>query len=163
MRNALKLTTPTDREIVTTREFDAPRELVWDSIFTPELLRRWMHLGPPGWEMTVCEDDACTGGTFRRVWSDPNGKTMSQSGVNREVVPPERCVRTQVFEVGGVPMGGEQLATIILAEMGERTMLTMTFLFESKEVRDGSVASGMEQGMAAGFDRLDEVLASAAV
>jgi uncharacterized protein YndB with AHSA1/START domain len=162
MRNAMKLTTPTDREIVTTREFDAPRELVWDSIYTPELLRQWM-LGPPGWEMTVCEDDACTGGTFRRVWSDPNGMTMSQSGVYREVVPPERSVRTQVFEIGGVTRGGEQLATIVLTELGDRTMLTMTFLFESKEVRDGSVASGMEQGMAAGFDRLDEVLASAAV
>ena len=87
---------------------------------------------------------------------------MSQSGVHREVVPPERCVRTQVFEVGGVPMGGEQLGTIVLSESGGRTMLTMTFLFESKEVRDGSVVSGMEQGMAAGFDRLDEVLAVAA-
>jgi uncharacterized protein YndB with AHSA1/START domain len=161
MRNALKLTTPTDREIVVTREFDAPRELVWDSIYTPELLKRWFS-GPPGWEMTVCEDDTRPGGTFRRVWSDPNGKTMSQSGVYREVVPPERCVRTQVFESGGVLLGGEQLGTIVLAELGEKTMLTMTFLFDSKEVRDGSVASGMEQGMAAGFDRLDEVLASAA-
>ena len=158
MRNALKLTTPTDREIVTTREFDAPRELVWNTIFRPELLRRWMHLGQPGWEMTVCEDDACTGGTFRRAWSDPNGMTVSQSGAYREVVPPERCVRTQVFEVDGVPRGGDQLATILLADLGERTMLTMTFLFESKEVRDGSVASGMEHGMADGFDRLDGVL-----
>jgi uncharacterized protein YndB with AHSA1/START domain len=161
MRNAMKLTTPTDREIVVAREFDAPRELVWDSIFRPELLRRWMF-GPPGWEWTACEDDARTGGTYRRVWSDPNGMTMSQSGVHREVVPPERCVRTQVFEIGCVPQGGEQLATIVLTELGERTMLTMTFLFDSKEVRDGAVASGMEQGMAAGFDRLDEILASAA-
>ena len=161
MRNAMKLTTPTDREIVTTREFDAPRELVWDSIFRPELLKRWM-LGPPGWEWTACEDDARTGGTFRRAWSGPNGMTMSQSGVYREVVPPERCVRTQVFETGGVPRGGEQLATIVLTELGERTMLTMTFHFDSKEVRDGAVASGMEQGMAAGFERLDEILALAA-
>jgi uncharacterized protein YndB with AHSA1/START domain len=160
MRNALKLTTPTDREIVVVREFDAPRELIWDSIFKPELLRRWFS-GPPGWEMTTCEDDACTGGTYRRVWSDPNGLTMSQSGVHREVVPPERCVRTQVFESGGVPWGGEQLATIVLTELRERTMLTMTFLFDSKETRDGTVPH-MEQGMAAGFDRLDEILASAA-
>ena len=161
MRNALMLTTPTDREIVVTREFEAPRELVWDSIYTPELLRRWFS-GPPGWEMTTCEDDTRPGGTFRRVWSDPNGMTMSQSGVYREVVPPERCVRTQVFETDGVPRGGEQLGTIVLTELGERTMLTMTFLFDSKEVRDGAVASGMEKGMAAGFDRLDEVLDSAA-
>ncbi len=117
MRNALKLTTPSDREIVITREFDAPRELVWESIYTPELLKRWMP-GPPGSQMTVCEDDASTGGSFRRVWSDPNGMTMSQSGVYREVVPPERCVRTQVFEIGGVPRGGEQLVTIALTELG---------------------------------------------
>ncbi len=161
MRNALKLTTPTDQEIVTTREFDAPRELVWASIFTPELLRQWFY-GPPGWDMTTCEDDARTGGIYRRVWSNPNGMTMSQSGVHREVVPPERCVRTQVFEMGGVPSGGEQLATIVLTELGERTMLTMTFLFDSKEARDGAVGSGMEQGMAAGFERLDENLALAA-
>jgi uncharacterized protein YndB with AHSA1/START domain len=86
---------------------------------------------------------------------------MSQSGVHREVVPPERCVRTQVFESGGVPLGQEQLATIVLTELRERTMLTMTFLFDSKETRDGTVPY-LEQGMAAGFDRLDEILASAA-
>jgi hypothetical protein len=67
-----------------------------------------------------------------------------------------------VFESGGVPWGGEQLATIVLTELRERTMLTMTFLFDSKETRDGTVPANMEQGMAAGFDRLDEILASAA-
>ena len=67
-----------------------------------------------------------------------------------------------MFESGGVVMGGEQLVTLALTELGQRTMLTMTFLFESKEIRDGSVTSGFEQGIAAGFDRLDEVLASAA-
>lgn len=159
MRNTMKLTTPTDREIVATREFDAPRQLVWDSIFTPELLKRWMH-GPPGSEMTACDDDARTGGKFRRVWSGANGTTVSQSGVYREVVPPERCVRTQVFEAGGVPTGAEQLATIVLTELGERTMLTITFLYDSKEARDGAVASGVEQFMAAGYDRLEETLAS---
>jgi uncharacterized protein YndB with AHSA1/START domain len=161
MRNTLKTSTPTDCEIVTTREFDAPRELVWDAIFRPELLRRWMF-GPPGWEMTICEDDACTGGTYRRVWSDPNGLTTSQSGVHREFVPPERGVRTQVMENGGVPWGGEQLATIVLTELGERTLLTMTFLFDSKESRDQAMACRNEEAMAAGFERLDEILALAA-
>jgi hypothetical protein len=66
-----------------------------------------------------------------------------------------------VFESGGVPVGAEQLATIVLTELRERTMLTMTFLFDSKETRDGTVPY-LEQGMAAGFDRLDEILASAA-
>ena len=161
MRHALKLTTPSDREVVVAREFDAPRELVWESIFTPELLKRWMQ-GPPGWEMTICEDDASSGGSYRRVWSEPNGRTMSQSGVYREFLPPGRCVRTQVFETDGVPMGGDQTATLVLDELAERTTLTMTFRFDSKEIRDGAVASGMEHGMAAGFERLDEILAQAA-
>jgi len=160
MRNALKVTTPTDREIVITREFDAPRELVWDSMSRPELLKRWL-LGPPGWEMTVCEEDARPGGMFRWAWSGPDGAIMSMSGVYREVVPPERCVRTEVFDTGCVPGGGEQLATLVLTEMGERTLLTITLLYDSKEARDGAAASGMEQGMAAGYERLDEILALA--
>jgi len=158
MRNALKVTTPTDREIVITREFDAPRALVWDAMSRPELLKRWV-LGPPGWEMTVCEEDAHPGGAFRWAWSGPEGAVMSMSGVYREVVPPEHCVRTEVFEVGCVPGGGEQLATLVLTELGERTLLTITLLYESKEARDGAAASGMEQGMAAGYERLDEILA----
>jgi uncharacterized protein YndB with AHSA1/START domain len=161
MRNALKVTTPTDREIVITRDFDAPRTLVWDAMSRPELLKRWL-LGPPGWEMTVCEEDARVGGTFRWAWSGPDGASMSMSGVYREVVPPERCVRTEVFDTGCVPGGGEQLATLVLTDRGEKTRLTITLLYDSKEARDGAAASGMEQGMAAGYERLDEILAMAA-
>ena len=157
MRNALKVTTPTDREIVITRDFDAPRTLVWDAMSRPELLKRWL-LGPPGWEMTVCEEDARVGGTFRWAWSGPDGASMSMSGVYREVVPPERCVRTEVFDTGCVPGGGEQLATLALTDQGEKTKLTITLLYDSKEARDGAAASGMEQGMAAGYERLDECL-----
>jgi uncharacterized protein YndB with AHSA1/START domain len=161
MQNALKVTTPNDREVVITREFNAPRDLVWDAMSRPELLKRWV-CGPPGWEMTVCEEDARPGGMFRWAWSGPDGAIMSMSGVYREVVPPERCVRTEVFDTGCVPGGGEQLATLVLTEMGERTLLTITLLYDSKEARDGAVASGMAQGMAAGYDRLDEILAMAA-
>lgn len=159
MPNPLTITKPNDHEAVVTREFDAPRELVWESIYRPELLKRWF-LGPPGWEMTVCEDDARTGGTFRRVWSDSNGKTRSQSGVYREVVPPERCVRTQVFAIDGVQWGKEQVVTINLAESAGKTVLTMAFRFDSKEERDESVVAGMEKGMGPMFDRLDQVLES---
>src|SRR3954452_20677635 len=162
MRNALKVTTPTDREIVITREFDAPRELVWDTMSRPELLRRWLF-GPPGWEMTVCEEDARVGGTFRWAWSGPDGAEMSMSDVYREVVRPERCVPTEAFDTGCVPGGGEQLATLVLADLGERTSLTITILYNSKEARDGALASGMERGMAAGYDRLDEILETASV
>src|SRR3954462_3544622 len=120
MKNALNVSTPSDLEIVVTREFNAPRDLVWDTMSKPELLKRWLF-SPPGWEMTACEEDARVGGTFRWVWSGPGGASLSMSGVSREVGPPERCVRTEVFESGGVPGRGEQLATLVLTELGERT------------------------------------------
>ncbi|WP_435021762.1 SRPBCC family protein [Tundrisphaera sp. TA3] len=161
MRNALKVTTPTDREIVITRDFNASRALVWDAMSRPELLKRWL-LGPPGWEMTVCEEDARVGGTFRWAWVGPDGASMSMSGVYHEVVPPERCVRTEVFDTGCVPGGGEQRATLVLEDCGETTALTITLLYESREARDGALASGMERGMAAGYDRLDQILDRAA-
>jgi uncharacterized protein YndB with AHSA1/START domain len=157
MANAVKLTTPSDCEVVVTREFEAPRELVWSTVFKPELLKRWMT-GPPGFAMTVCEDDTRTGGTYRRVWSGPNGMSMSMYGVYKEIVEPELCVRTQSFEPGG----GEQLATLVFTELDERTTVTITFLFDSKESREKAVASGMEQGMAAGYMRLDGVLSQPA-
>lgn len=162
MRNAMKVTTPTDREILITREFDAPRQLVWDTMSKPELLKRWLF-GPPGWEMTVCEEDARVGGTFRWGWSGPDGAEMLMTGSYHEVAPPERCVRTERFEFGCVPGGGEQLATMVLTEQGEKTLMTLTLLYDSREARDGAVASGMEQGMACGYDRLDEVLEGAEV
>jgi uncharacterized protein YndB with AHSA1/START domain len=162
MKNVLKVTTPSDREIVITRAFDAPRELVWDTMSKPELLRRWL-LGPPGWEMTVCEEDARVGGKFRWAWKGPDGVGMSMHGEYREIVPPERAVRTETFDTGCAPQGGEQLTTLALTEQGGKTLLTLTVLYPSKEARDGAVASGMEQGMAAGYDRLDEILAGAAV
>jgi uncharacterized protein YndB with AHSA1/START domain len=162
MKNSLKITTPTDREIVITRMFNAPRELVWDTMSKPELLKRWLF-APPGWEMTVCEDDPQVGGKFRWAWNGPDGPVMSMTGVYREIVPPERAVRTETFEFGCVPQSGEQLATLVLTEQGEKTLLTLTVLYPSKEARDGAIASGMERGLGAGYDRLDELLMGAAV
>jgi uncharacterized protein YndB with AHSA1/START domain len=162
MRNTLNVTTPTDREIVITRAFNAPRSLVWEAMSKPELLKRWVS-GPPGWEMTVCEEDARVGGTFRWAWTGPEGASMSMSGVYREVLPPERSVRTERFDVGCVPGGGEQLATLVLNEQGDATHLTITLLYASNDARNGAVASGMEQGMAASYDRLDDLLTTASV
>jgi uncharacterized protein YndB with AHSA1/START domain len=156
---ALKVATPTDREIVITRSFDAPRRLVWNALTTPELLKRWLF-GPPGWEMTVCEEDTRVGGNFRWAWRGPNGEEMQMHGVYREVVPPERVVRTETFDFGCVPQAGEQLGTLVLTERGGKTDLTLTLLYPSKEARDGAIASGMEHGMAAGYDRLDEMFAA---
>jgi uncharacterized protein YndB with AHSA1/START domain len=159
MKNTLKVTAPGDREIVVTRVLDAPRSLVWDAMNQPELLKRWL-LGPPGWTMVECENDLRVGGAFRHVWHGPDGTRMAMHGVYREVVPPERVVRTETFDMGCDAQGGEQLATATLTEHGGKTTLTIRLLFPSKEARDGARASGMEHGMAAGYDRLDEVLAS---
>ncbi|HKA08393.1 MAG TPA: SRPBCC family protein [Gemmataceae bacterium] len=155
---ALQVTTPTDREIVMTRVVDAARDLVFEAMTKPELLQRWL-LGPPGWTMPVCESDLKVGGTFRHVWRGPEGQEMAMRGVYREIVPPERIVRTESFEFGCEAQGGEQLGTLVLTENGDKTTITLRVLFPSKEARDAAVASGMEHGVAAGYARLDEILA----
>ena len=150
-----------DREIVLTRVFDAPRRLVFEALGKPELLPRWL-LGPPGWSMVVCENDLKVGGGFRHVWRGPDGKEMAMRGVYREVVPPERIVRTETFEFGRDAQSGEQVGTLVLTEKAGKTLLTLTVLYPSKEARDGAVAAGMDRGLGAGYDRLDELLATTA-
>jgi uncharacterized protein YndB with AHSA1/START domain len=159
MKHTLKVSTPTDREIVLTRAFDAPRPLVWNALTRPELLKRWLF-GPEGWTMTVCDDDVRVGGAFHYAWSGPGGEAMSLRGVYREVVPRERLVRTESFEFGCDSQAGEQLATLVLTEEAAKTYLTLTVLYPSKEARDGTLASGMEHGVGAGYDRLDAILAA---
>ena len=120
----------------------------------PELLPRWL-LGPPGWSMVVCEIDLKVGGAFRHVWRRKDGTEMGMRGVYREIVPPERIVRTESFD----DYPGESLASVVLTEQGGKTTLTLTVLYPSKEVRDATLASGMERGVAASYDRLAELLA----
>jgi uncharacterized protein YndB with AHSA1/START domain len=146
--------TPTDCEIVIVREFDAPRTLVWEAISKPELLKRWL-VGPPGWMMTVCEEDPRTGGAFRYVWRGPDGREMSMSGTYREVTPPQRISRTEAFWFGSESQG-EKRSTIELAERGSRTAVRLTMLFASKEARDTAIAFGAEPN----WDRLEEMLGS---
>ena len=162
MADKLNVTTPSDREILITRVFNAPRNLVFDTMSKPELLKRWL-LGPPGWEMTTCEEDQRVGGAFHWAWRGPNGEAMSMRGVYREIRPPERIVRTESFDFGCAPQAGEQIATMVLTEKDGKTHLTMTVLYPSREARDGAVASGMDQGLEAGYARLDELLAESAV
>jgi len=159
MKNAgtLKLTTPTDREISMTRVFDAPRRLVFDAFTKPELVKRWL-LGPPGWTMPVCEIDLRVGGAYRYVWRHADGKEMGMGGIYREIVPQERLVCTELFDEAWYP--GEALVTTILAEQGGRTTLTSTMLYVSQETRDAVLKSGMERGVAASYDRLEELLMS---
>jgi uncharacterized protein YndB with AHSA1/START domain len=109
--------------------------------------------------MVACEDDARAGGTFRWAWRGPDGAEMAMRGVYREVVPPERIVRTESFEFGCAAQAGEQVGTLVLTEEGGQTTLTLTLLYPSKEARDATIASGMEHGIRAGYDRLAGLLA----
>jgi uncharacterized protein YndB with AHSA1/START domain len=157
MKNTLKVIAKGDREIVITRAFDAPRQLVWDAHTKPELVRRWL-LGPPGWTMPVCEIDLRVGGKYRYVWRNQDGTEMGMGGVYREVAPPERLVATERFDESWYP--GEALDTSIFTETAGKTTVTLTVLYESREARDGVLKSPMEEGMVAGYDRLEELLAS---
>ena len=153
----LKVTTPTDREIVLTRTFDAPRRLVFDAYTKPELLKRWLGVHN-GWSLAVCEIDLRVGGSYRYVWRGPDGAEMGMGGIYREVVPPERIVSTEKFDQPWYP--GEAVGTVVMVEQGGRTTVTTTILYDSKEARDAVLRSPMEQGIAAGYNRLAEVLAS---
>ena len=155
--SALKVTTPTDREVVITRVFNAPRRLVFDAHTKPELVRRWL-LGPPGWTMPICEIDLRVGGKYRYVWRGPKGESMGMGGVHREILAPARLVSTQLFDEDWT--GGETVGTLVLTEQGGKTTLTQTVLYASKEARDGALRTGMTDGMEAGYVRLDELLAS---
>src|SRR6202158_273976 len=152
----LKVTTPSDREIVLTRVFDAPRHLVFDAFSKPELLKRWF--GPRGWSLVVCEVDLRVGGGFRFVMRGADGKDMGMRGVYREIVPPERSVHMESFD----DYQGESQVTAVLVEEGGKTTLTVTVLYPSPEVRDAVLKSGMEHGAAESYDKLAELLASTA-
>jgi uncharacterized protein YndB with AHSA1/START domain len=155
----LNLTTPTDREIVMTRIFLAPRSLVFEAHTKPELLKRWLH-GPGGWLLTVCEIDLKVCGKYRYVWRHDDGRLMGMGGTYREIVPPERIVTTELFDEDWT--GGETLGTLVLTERDGKTTLTNTMLYASKEARDNVLKSGMEHGVEASYVRLDGLLATIA-
>ena len=140
------------------RVFDAPRQLVFDALTKPELVRRWL-LGPDGWSMPVCEIDLRVGGGLRYVWRHADGREMGMRGVYREIVRPERLVHTEVFDDPWYP--GEGMDTVVLVEASGKTTLTSTVRYASKKIRDAVLKSPMETGVARSYDRLDEVLASA--
>lgn len=150
----LQVTTPTEREIVLTRVFDAPRGLVFDALTRPELLERWF--GSRGWSMVVCEVDLKVGGTWRYVWRGPDGTEWGMRGAYREIVPPERLVHTETFD----NFPGEALGTTVLVEDQGRTTMTATIQYPSREIRDTVIKSGMEHGAAESYDRLAELLPS---
>ena len=153
----LTVTTPTDREIVMTRVFDAPRRLVFEALTNPELLRRRFN-GPPGWTLVFCEFDAQVGGKYRYVWRSAEGVEMGMGGVNLEIVPPERIVATEKFDQSWYP--GEAVGTLSLTERDGKTTLTQTVVYESREARDAVLRTPMEKGVEIAYNSLAELLAT---
>jgi uncharacterized protein YndB with AHSA1/START domain len=155
------VTLPTDEQILITREFDAPKHLVWQAFTTPELVKRWWNAKRG--EMTIAEIDLQVGGKWRYVMVTDDGFEVAFHGEYREIVPGERIVSTETYE--GVPEGvSEEDATTIntasFEETGGRTTLTILVQARNKESRDAIVESGMEDGLQDALDLLEEVAAS---
>ncbi len=150
------VTLPTDEQILITREFDAPRHLVYRAWTTPELVKRWWSGGRG--EVTLAEIDLRVGGTWRYVMTTAEGGfEVGFHGEYREIVPNERLVSTEVYE--GMP-DGEALDTLTLSEADGRTTLTILVQHDSKEARDAHINSGMESGMQDSLDLLEQVARS---
>jgi uncharacterized protein YndB with AHSA1/START domain len=153
-----KVTLPTDEEILITREFDAPRHLVYKAWTTPELVSRWWP-GRRG-KMTSAEIDLQVGGTWRYVMTAHGGHEVAFHGEYREIVPNERLVNTEVYE--GIPGGDDDpaLNIVTFTEVDGRTTLSLLTRVGSQEVRDMIIDSGMEGGMQEGMDLLEEIAIS---
>ena len=145
--------TPSDREVMVTRVFDAPRRLVWDAFTKCEHMQQWM-LGPEGWTMPICQMDLRPGGKIRWGWRRADGTEMTITGVTKEVSPPERFVMTESW---GDPWP-ESLNTLVLTEKDGKTTLTQTLLYPSKAARDAALQTGMKDGMVVTYERLDSFL-----
>ncbi len=157
------LTLPTDTQILITREFDAPKHLVYKAYTTPELISRWWTSKRGA--MRVCDVDLRVGGKWRYVMDADGGFEVAFHGEYKEIVPNERLVSTETFE-GAFPEGHEfsdedyTLNTLTLTEVDGRTQLTIVTECATKEVRDMIIESGMEGGMQDGFDLLEELAIS---
>lgn len=155
----MKLSPSGDRDLVISRDFNAPLRFVWDAMTKPELIKRWLS-GPPGWRMSVCTVDLKVGGKYRYEWSNDDGRQMGMGGVYREIAAPERLVCTELFDEDWT--GGEAVGTLVLVEKDGRTTMTNTIRYASPEARAAVLSSPMESGMAYGYDQLEELVQSLA-
>ena len=156
MSSPLSMTAQGDRELVMTRRFRAPRQLVFDAWTKPEHLKRWLGV-QGGWIMSLCEIDLRVGGGYRYLWRNEDGKEMGARGAYREVISPARIVCTETFDDPWYE--GEALLTNALEEVDGVTTCTLTIRYGSTETRDSVLASPMESGLSEGFAKLDELLA----
>ena len=152
--DTFKTTTPSDREIVITRLFDAPRRLVFEAMTKPEHVKRWWGILDDRYSVPICEIDLRVGGKWRFVGRGPHGEGPEFYGEYREVDPPGRVVFTEIY--AAFP----DTVSVVTAELKEehgKTRLVATCAYPSLEVRDAVINSGMEKGAAISYDRLEEV------
>ena len=155
MPRPLTIATPGDRQIVVTRQFDAPRDLVFLCYSRPELLRRWYGL--PEWTTFVCDIDFRVGGKWRIGQRSPDGYELASQGLYTAIVTPERIDQTEYYDDDWTRGGTTNVLT--LTEQNGVTTATMTITYSSPEARTAAAASPMAEGMEIGFARLDAVLA----
>jgi uncharacterized protein YndB with AHSA1/START domain len=156
-----KVTLPADEQILITREFDAPKHLVYRAWTTPELVKRWWA-GQRG-EVTLAEIDLRVGGAWRYVMTSSEGFEVAFHGEFREIVPDERIVTTEVYEMpeaDPLPAADEPLNIITFSERDGRTRIELLVQCTSKELRDSIIDSGMESGMQESMDALEQVAIS---
>lgn len=156
-KNELRITAePGKQDLFITREFEAPREMVFEAFTDPELLIHW--LGPKNMTMKIDYYDARSGGSYRYVHTDEHGNAYAFKGVIHEITAPERAIQT--FEFEGIPEKGHvSLDTASFETLpGNRTRLTIHSVFRFSADRDGMIKSGMEKGLNQGFERLDTLL-----
>ncbi|MBV9797544.1 MAG: SRPBCC family protein [Solirubrobacterales bacterium] len=159
--NRVKVTLPTDEQILITREFDAPKHLVYQAYTTPDLVKRWWHANRG--EVTLVEIDLRVGGSWRYVMVTGDGTEVGFHGEYREIVPDQRLVSTEVYE--GLPEGVSEhdaatLNTATFAEVAGQTILTLLIQAKSKVSRDAIIESGMEDGLQDALELLEQVAVS---
>ena len=154
--NKVKVTAHGDRAILITRSFNAPRELVFDAMSKPEMMKHWFH-GPPGWTLTTCEMELRVGGGYRWAWTNEKGHEMGMGGTVLEVDAPSLLKTTEKFDDAWYE--GEATNTLHLIEKDGVTMMSLIVEYESTKARDGVLAGPMASGMDASYDRLDTFLA----
>ncbi|MET0862948.1 MAG: SRPBCC family protein [Nakamurella sp.] len=145
-----------EHEIVMTRKFAAPRELVFAALTRPELLRRWY--GPHGYQLVVCEVDLRVGGQWRYVVRAPDASEMVLRGTYREIEPPTRLVQTEVNEDCWAAAGVDATITTELTDVEDGTLLTATNWYPSAAVRDDVLRSGMERGVGQAYEKLETAI-----
>lgn len=156
-----QVTLPSDREVRVTRQFNAPRQLVWDAHTKPELIPKWQGYG--GWDMPICDMDVRVGGKYRWQWKNQeDGKTFGFLGTFTQVTAPSKIAHDQYFDPGdtefAMPVGDPCVVSLDLSEQDGVTTLVCVMKFASKEMRDGAMATGMTDGMEFSYSRLDDLV-----